>query len=171
MSNMLSALNLNDYSFKNQFKKKSREELIQLRDETKKNIARLHQEMIDYDDGFVSLKINEDILHTINKLLETKVKRSFKNCRLVFNEYYITIIDEYNILVKNDKLGIDVHYNDIGKVTGKGARKYIDEIEICRDKVRHFKCHNKWLKEKNKYKYICRTINKMTSKRLDCENM
>lgn len=36
MGKMLSALNLNNYSFENQFKKKSREELIQLRDETKK---------------------------------------------------------------------------------------------------------------------------------------
>ena len=155
MSNMLSALNLNDYSFKNQFKKKSREELIQLRDETKKNIARLHQEMIDYDDGFVSLKINEDILHTINKLLETKVKRSFKNCRLVFNEYYITIIDEYNILVKNDKLGIDVHYNDIGKVTGKGARKYIDEIEQLLNQDRIPECINRSTCKKCAYYEYC----------------
>ena len=77
MGKMLSALNLNDYSFENQFKKKSREELIQLRDETKKNIARLHQEMIDYDDGFVSLKVNEDIFHSINKLLETSFNFSF----------------------------------------------------------------------------------------------
>lgn len=164
MSNMLSALNLNDYSFKNQFKKKTRKELIRLRDETKKNIARLHQEMIDYDEGFVSLKINEDILHTLDKLLETKVKRTFKNTKLVFNDYYITVIDEYNIIVKNDKLEINVHYNDIGKVTGKGARKYIDEIQKIYRKVIAFRWSNKWLKEKNTGKYICKTINKMTSK-------
>lgn len=166
MSNMLEALNNSEATLERWLKGKTRAELIKIRKEAEKNIAERIERMVDFDDCFVSEKIDRETINIINSLLETKVKRTFKNCKLTIGDYYITIINEFNILIKNDKLGIDVNYNNIGRVTGKGARKYIEEIyEIYSKKVRKFRSQNKWLKEKNTDKYICRTITKMTSKK------
>lgn len=166
MANMLNALNSCYDVLTKELEGKTRKELIKMRDNAKKSIEERFKSGIDFDYCFASQKIDEATISIVNNLLDNKVKRSFKNCKLVFNNYYITVISEFNILIKNDKLGIDVNYNDVGRITGKGAKKYIEELHKIYRKVIAFRWSNKYLKEKNTNKYICKTVTKMTSKKL-----
>lgn len=148
MSNISSALMISDRVIKQELQSKSKEELLKLKEEAEKR-ERNRILNIDYDDCFVSSSIDTTTISIINSLLDTRVKRDFTNHVFNIDNFIITILNVdkqyYNIVNKELNLNVDYYACGYGKVTGKGARKYIDELEELNKKIKSYINKNKFM--------------------------
>lgn len=148
MSNLNSALMMRDVVLQKELENKSRDELIKLREEAQKRETERIQN-IDYDDCFVSSSIDRTTISIIDSLLDTRVKRDFTNTVITIDDYIITILEEnkehYNII--NKKLNLNVNYYGCGygRTTGKGAIKYIDELEDLKKQIKKYISKNRYI--------------------------
>jgi hypothetical protein len=145
---MSSALLMRDRVLTNELKGLSKEKLLKLKNEA---IEREHNRInnTDWDDCFVSSQIDRTKIATINQLLDTRVEKDFTNTILEIDGYTITILESnkfhYNIVNKELKLNVDYYACGYGNITGKGARKYIDELENINKKVKNYMKINRYM--------------------------
>lgn len=147
MSNMNSALMMRDVILEKELKTKTKEELLILKKEAEKR-EKNRIANIDWDDCFISSSIDRTTISIINSLLDTRIKRDFTNFTLKIDDFTITILEEskqhYHIINQLIKLDVDYYGCCYGKVTGKGARKYVDELEDLNKQVRNYIRVNKY---------------------------
>lgn len=148
MSNMSSALMIRDKAIEKDLQGKSREELLNIKAEAEKRES-YRIENVDWDDCFVSSSIDRTTISIINSLLDSRTKRDFTNEVITIEGYTVTILEankqHYHIV--NNELKLDVNYFGCGygNVTGKGARKYMDELEDLNKQVKKYIKSNQFI--------------------------
>lgn len=148
MSNINSALMIRDKVIERDLQGKSQDELIRIKTEAEKREYNRIQN-IDYDDCFVSSSIDQTTIAIINDLLDARIQRDFTNEVIRIENYTITILEankeHYNIINKELKLDVDYYGCGYGKVTGKGARKYMDELEDLNKQIKKYISKNRFI--------------------------
>jgi hypothetical protein len=138
---MSSALMKMSAVLRNDLKGKSREELLSIRAEAEKRETHRIAN-VDWDDCFVSSSIDRTTISIIDSLLDARIKRDLTNEVLTIEGYTITILeaDKQHYHIVNNELKLDVNYFGCGygNVTGKGARKYMDELENLNKQVKKY---------------------------------
>jgi hypothetical protein len=148
MGNMNQALAIRDRVLKAELKEKSIDELIKLKSEAELRESNRIQN-IDWDDCFISSQIDQSKISIINQLLDTREERNFDGTTLTINDYTIEILEankrHYHIINKNLKIDVDYYAAGFGSLTGKGARKYVDELEEINEQVKKYMKANKYM--------------------------
>lgn len=153
MSNMSNALNMRYEVVERNLKGKSREELLKIRSEAEEREIERIENMIDWDYCFATSSVDRATINTCNELLEIRTKRDFTNTNIdievnniIFN---VTILEadkqHYNIINKANKLDVNYYGCGYGKVTGKGARKFMDDLEEVNKQVKKYINKNRYM--------------------------
>lgn len=145
MSNMSSALTIRDRVIEKELTSKSIEELLKIKEECKSRISNRIQNS-DNDDTFVSNSLDQTTVSTIDHIIKNSTKKSYNGKCIEIDDYVINIIEQekqhYKIINKSLNLNVEYFGCGYGKVTGKGARKYIDELEELNKQIRKYISNN-----------------------------
>lgn len=145
MSNMSSALTIRDRIIEKELTSKSIEELLKIKEECKSRISNRIQNS-DNDDTFVSNSLDQTTVSTIDHIIKNSTKKSYNGKYIEIDDYVINIIEQekqhYKIVNKSLNLNVEYFGCSYGKVTGKGARKYMDELEELNKQIRKYISNN-----------------------------
>lgn len=131
MANWSQVISKMDEVLYNEYKGKSREDLLKAKEKAQANIKR--RIMGNIDDGFVSQNLDESIISICNRLLDTRSERDFTNFSMEIDGMTLTYIEFESYTVKDKVRGINAICNT-HNWKGKGIRKYEDEIQDAIDK-------------------------------------